>query len=173
MRRGFTLLELMVAIGVIAVIAAIIVPSYAIVRARAAQTTCLGNLKALGGALNLYLQDHQMMMPPLEAGRADKNESLPVIDNTLDKYVDDIRVFTCPAGRALAEKSGTSYYWNSLLSKPEPQSAVNLNFFGVVTDLSRIPIMVDKEGWHKHTDDKVNHLFADGHASNQLRLFTN
>ena len=46
-----------------------------------------------------------------------------------------------------------------------------LNFFGFVTDLSKIPVLVDKEGWHKNTEDKVNHLFADGHATKDLRLF--
>lgn len=178
MRRGFTLLELLIGIAVVAVLASIIVPSYGIVRARASSATCLSNLKALGTALNVYLQDHQMIMPVLEAGRADKNENVPVIDNTLDKYVNDQRVFICPAGRALGEKSGTSYYWNSLLSKgagtdddPQPMSALNLSFI-TTTDLGRIPIMVDKEGWHRHTDDKVNHLFADGHVSNQLKLFS-
>ena len=180
MKRGFTLIELLISIGVIALLASIIVPSYNIVLARGRQTTCLGNLKALGTALNVYLQDNRMIMPVLEAGRTDKNENVPVIDNTLDKYVDDQKVFICPAGRAVGEKSGTSYYWNSTLSKglgtneePQPMSAVNLNFLGSVTDLSKIPIMLDKEGWHRHTEDKVNHLFADGHASNQLRIFTN
>jgi prepilin-type processing-associated H-X9-DG protein len=33
-------------------------------------------------------------------------------------------------------------------------------------------VIVDKEGWHIRSEDKVNHLFADGHASNHLRLFT-
>jgi prepilin-type N-terminal cleavage/methylation domain-containing protein/prepilin-type processing-associated H-X9-DG protein len=178
MKRGFTLLEIMVAMAIAALAAAIIIPSYGIVRARAGSATCLANLKSLGTALNVYLQDHQMIMPVMEAGRTDRTENVPVIDNTLDKYVDDRRVFICPAGRAIAEKSGTSYYWNSLLSKgggttenPEPLSALNLNFFGA-TDLGRIPVMIDKEGWHKHTEDKVNHLFADGHVSNNLRLFS-
>lgn len=177
MKRGFTLLELLVSIGVIALLASIIVPSYSIVRARANSAGCVNNLKSLGVALNLYLADHEMMMPALESGRADKNENLPVIDNTLDKYVENQRCFICPAGRAMAEKTGTSYYWNSLLGKPVQQSALNLSFFGleVGTDIesSKIPILVDKEGWHKFTDDKVNHLFADGHVSNQLRLITN
>ena len=35
MKRGFTLVELLVSIGVIALLASIIVPSYSIVRARA------------------------------------------------------------------------------------------------------------------------------------------
>jgi prepilin-type processing-associated H-X9-DG protein len=47
-----------------------------------------------------------------------------------------------------------------------------LNFLSLATDLAKIPILVDKEGWHRHSEEKVNHLFADGHAANQLRLFT-
>jgi len=31
---------------------------------------------------------------------------------------------------------------------------------------------VDKEGWHRVNPTRVNHLFADGHSSNELRLFS-
>lgn len=168
MRRGFTLVELLVAIGVIAILTGIAIPSLSIARARADAARCLGNLRSLGVALNSYLSDNQMTMPPLAAARADRSEDVAVIDNTLDRYVDNAKVFTCPAGRKLAETTGTSYFWNSALSG---QTVASLNFFGFVTDLSKIPILVDKEGWHRHTEDKVNHLFADGHAANDLRLF--
>ena len=167
--RAFTLVELLITIAVVAALTAIAIPSLGVARARADATNCLGNLRGLGVALNAYLAEHQMTMPPLAAARADKNEDLPVIDNTLAAYVDTVRVFTCPAGRTLAETTGTSYFWNSALSG---QPVASLNFFGFVTDLSRIPVLVDKEGWHKHSRDKVNHLFADGHATKELRLFT-
>jgi prepilin-type processing-associated H-X9-DG protein len=108
-------------------------------------------------------------MPPLAAGRKSRSEALPVIDTTLAPYIADPRVFACPADRVLASETGTSYYWNSVLSG---QSAANLNFLSLATDLSKIPVLVDKEGWHRHSEEKVNHLFADGHAANQLRLFT-
>lgn len=169
MKRGFTLVELLVSIGVIAILTSIAIPSMYIVRARADSSKCLANLRALGIALNGYLSDNQMIMPTLEAARPSKAEDVSVIDNTLDRYVDSTAVFTCPAGKKIAETTGTSYYWNSAL---KGQSANALNLFGFVTDISKIPILVDKEGWHKYTDDKVNHLFADGHATNELRLFT-
>jgi len=169
MKRAFTLVEMLVTIGVIALLAAIVIPSLAVVRARAESAQCMANLRTLGVALNAYLADNQMRLPPLAAARRDRTEEVAVIDNTLDRYLDDQRVFTCPAGRALARQTGTSYFWNSAVSG---QPLASLNFLGFVTDLSRIPLLVDKEGWHRHTDDKVNHLFADGHATNQLRLFT-
>lgn len=166
--RGFTLIELLVSIGVLALLAAIAIPSLGIARARADAAQCLGNLRSLGVALNVYLGENHMTMPPLAAARADKIEDVAVIDNTLDRYLDSPRVFTCPAGRKIAETTGTSYFWNSALSG---QSLTSLNFFGFITDLSKIPLLVDKEGWHKNTEDKVNHLFADGHATKELRLF--
>jgi len=169
MRRGFTLIELLVSLAIIAVIAGLAVPIFATALARADAAKCLGNLRGLGVALNSYLGENQMTMPPLAAARASTREEVAVIDNTLDRYLDSPKVFTCPAGRKIAETTGTSYFWNSALSG---QSLGGLNFFGFVTDLTRIPVLVDKEGWHKNTEDKVNHLFADGHATKELRLFT-
>jgi prepilin-type processing-associated H-X9-DG protein len=32
-------------------------------------------------------------------------------------------------------------------------------------------VLVDKEGWHRRNPTRVNHLYADGHASWELRLF--
>jgi prepilin-type processing-associated H-X9-DG protein len=110
-----------------------------------------------------------MVMPPLAAGRRTRDEDVPVIDTTLESYAGDRKVFECPADRKVAAATGTSYYWNSALNG---QSALNLNLFGLGTDNSRIPVIVDKEGWHRHSEDKVNHLFADGHVQNKLRLFS-
>ncbi len=110
-----------------------------------------------------------MMMPELAAGRKSRDEDVPVIDTVLAPYLPDARVFVCPADRAgLAASTGTSYYWNSVLSG---QSAMNLNFLSLSTDVSKIPVVLDKEGWHRHVENRVNHLFADGHVANQLRLF--
>lgn len=167
--RGFTLLELLVVIAIVAVLAALAVPAVGYGISRANSAKCLGNLRMIGVGLHGWLSDNNMVMPPLVAGRKSRDEDVPVIDTVLAPYLPDPRVFACPADRELAVKTGTSYYWNSVLSG---QSAVNLNFLSLATDLSKIPVIVDKEGWHVHSEDKVNHLFADGHAANQLRLFT-
>ena len=167
--KGFTLIEILVVIVIIAVLSAIAVPAIRSGLARAESAKCLGNLRGLGAGLNGWLADNSMIMPPLAAGRKSRSEDVPVIDTVLAPYLPDPRIFACPADKALAAATGTSYYWNSVLSG---QPAVNLNFLSFVTDLSKIPVIVDKEGWHVHSEDKVNHLFADGHAANQLRLFT-
>jgi prepilin-type processing-associated H-X9-DG protein len=85
-------------------------------------------------------------------------------------YVTDMGVFRCPADdRNLWESSGTSYLWNWKLNG-QKLAAARVAFVskGIIDEPSRIMVMGDKEGFHPHLDNKVNVLYADGHASNEL-----
>jgi len=55
---GFTLIELLVVIAIIAVLAAILFPVFAQARERARAASCLSNLKQLGLATMMYVQDY-------------------------------------------------------------------------------------------------------------------
>jgi prepilin-type N-terminal cleavage/methylation domain-containing protein/prepilin-type processing-associated H-X9-DG protein len=168
-RRAFTLMELVVVVGVIAILVVITVPAYQRVTATGRSTACLSNLRQLGAALNLYLGEHQMIMPELKAGRISREDDVPVLDNTLNRYVENEAIFLCPADDRHGRASGTSYSWNVALNG---QAVSNLNFLGVINELSKVPIMGDKEGFHRHLKDQVNILYGDGHATQGLRLST-
>jgi len=58
MRQGFTLIELLVVIAIIAILAAILFPVFAQAREKARQSVCSSNLKQLGIAQQMYLQDY-------------------------------------------------------------------------------------------------------------------
>lgn len=58
LRHGFTLIELMIVVAVIAVLIAILVPSLAASRVRARTTVCASNLRGLGIATSLYLDEN-------------------------------------------------------------------------------------------------------------------
>jgi prepilin-type N-terminal cleavage/methylation domain-containing protein/prepilin-type processing-associated H-X9-DG protein len=60
---AFTLIELLVVIAIIAVLAAILFPVFAAARDKARQATCLSNLRQIGAALELYVQDYDERMP--------------------------------------------------------------------------------------------------------------
>src|SRR5262249_31195625 len=62
-RRGFTLIELLVVIAVIAILAAILFPVFAQARAKARQASCLSNLRQIGTALSVYVQDYDEILP--------------------------------------------------------------------------------------------------------------
>jgi prepilin-type N-terminal cleavage/methylation domain-containing protein/prepilin-type processing-associated H-X9-DG protein len=166
---GFTLLEILVVLVIVGVLAGLAVPMYQRVVEGGRATGCISNLRNIGAALNLYLAENNMTMPTLKAGRASLDDDVPVIDNTLQKYAQEKAIFACPSDKKYAAATGTSYSWNSGLNG---QSATNLNFLGLVKDTGHIPILGDKEGFHPYTDSKVNILYADGHATKEVKFFT-
>ncbi|MCG3177976.1 MAG: hypothetical protein BIFFINMI_00299 [Phycisphaerae bacterium] len=69
-RRGFTLIELMVVIGIIALLIGILMPSLGAAREVARSAKCASNLRQLGLAAAMYLKDNNGQFPPF---RLDKN----------------------------------------------------------------------------------------------------
>ena len=166
-RAALTILELLVVIAIIALLSTLLVPIYRRVTETGRAAACLSNLRQVGVGLAAYLTDNNNTMPILKTARELLSDQVPVIDTTLDKYVTTKAVFACPADRKFAAASGTSYLWNVTLNG---QTLGNLNFLGLVDEHSRIPILADKEGFHPYTKDKVNILYADGHATKELKF---
>ena len=167
---AFTLMELLVVIGIIAVLAGLAYPAYQHVTQNAKAAACLSNLRQISAGLSSYLNDHDMIMPTLMTARDSKQTDVPVIDNTLNPYVPNPAVFGCPAdNKRFYDITGTSYCWDVALNG---QPLASLNFLKVVTDPTHIPILYDKEGFHPYLDNKVNILYADGHATKDAKFFT-
>jgi prepilin-type N-terminal cleavage/methylation domain-containing protein len=64
-RDAFTLVELLVVLGIIAIVTALLIPSLQAARAQANRTRCLSNIREIGQGIAVYLHDFRQL-PPME-----------------------------------------------------------------------------------------------------------
>ena len=110
MKRNFTLLELLVVIGILALLAGIALPVMSHARESARRVSCISNLRQLGTALELYGAASGYCLPVC-SGSYDP-EAGPSIREVLSSYVSGNEgVWHCPSDPQ-QKRSGGSYDWN-------------------------------------------------------------
>jgi prepilin-type N-terminal cleavage/methylation domain-containing protein len=101
-RGGFTLTELLVVIGIIAVLLGILLPALAAARKSAKRTQCSNNLRQIGIGVLTYTADSKGLVPYISEWNPytiyTNNGNDPVSDArpTLLSLVNDYHVFYCP-----------------------------------------------------------------------------
>lgn len=165
--RGLTIVEILVVVAILGILVGIGVPSYRMMKANARSTLCAGKLREIGIALNQYFGDHGMTYPTLVAARESREQDDPSLDTVLLEYLGDEFAFQCPADHELFEKTGSSYFWNSLVNG---QKTSNLELLGMKGHPSGIPLVSDKENFHEDVGDGVNVLYGDGHVLREVQF---
>jgi prepilin-type N-terminal cleavage/methylation domain-containing protein/prepilin-type processing-associated H-X9-DG protein len=175
--RGFTLVELLVVIGIIALLISILLPTLSKARESANRAKCLANLKSIGQAMTLYAQTNQGRLPnqnPRQTALDYDGVNVTLVE-FYKAVLDSPGVFHCPSDRddapedittadpTLPNSARVSYDFYSIYWMPE--------FGPQVTRLKNAPVSWDWDGGSSVKTELQNHgnkggnvLFSDGHA---------
>lgn len=192
-RQAFTLVELLVVIAIIAVLAAMLFPAFAKARAKARSTRCVANLKQIGAATLMYVDDYDGLLP-WAVDCADKYAPeiwshapqyqmwipyMPRHKDVLDPYIRNREIWHCPAdqgydeledsgialnGRPTAfEAFGSSYMYQTIIT-------FEGGYLNGLKDPSGTNLFFDGHGaWHGgkgFAARRWNVLYGDGHVKN-------
>lgn len=131
-RRGFTLIELLVVIAIVAITAAILFPVFSRAREVARQSSCGSNMRQIGMAIRMYLQDNDGECFPHHLYDSDVEANGAVISLEPEKpwtvifspYVKSHAVYYCPTdpvGRTMSQAMDLVTYMQKEL--PELEAA--------------------------------------------------
>lgn len=122
-KKAFTLVELLVVIGIIAVLIGILLPSLHKARMQAQQTVCASNLHQIGTCLLMFVNEHQQRLPfvvePVWRPDGTKDFNLDPFDfatypdsfaSVMEPYIKTKDIYHCPS---------------ALLGYPEPQMTMS------------------------------------------------
>ncbi|MEN6345241.1 MAG: DUF1559 domain-containing protein [Armatimonadia bacterium] len=185
-RTGFTLIELLVVIAIIAILAAILFPVFARAREKARQASCQSNLKQIGLAFAMYVQDYDERFPRGATYVAPATILDPLNQGEwfleLAPYIKNTQVYNCPSAVRTGFSSGgltdtslgfgVGYTRNQFI---DTDPIANIEYPAACILLTegtnnyfRIYCKASEGGnyaynWDRHNEG-CNYLFVDGHV---------
>ena len=184
-RRAFTLVELLVVITVVAILVGLAVPVFSSVQENGRNVKCVGNLRQISGALNLYAQDHANHLPQRYYGSDATGQKIGYCEVILS-YVDPGRtpatsdlakaLFVCPSQKIANYPAdpgyGMNYFYDNAslgIVSSATQTILLAETAGPTGLGSRNADRNNAPGANGKLDDtrhrgQANYLFFDGHV---------
>lgn len=164
--KGFTLVELLIVMAVIALLITLATPSVMNVMVLARRTYCLKNLQNVGVSLRMYLNESNDVLPVAAEMPSQKLTDAPSIAEVLSKYLGgNSKTLRCPADtdKNYWRSEGSSYEYASLLGG----RTVSKLFLTKAWGEDKVPVLFDYEEFHGEHEKlgSRNFLYADGHAA--------
>jgi prepilin-type N-terminal cleavage/methylation domain-containing protein/prepilin-type processing-associated H-X9-DG protein len=92
-KKAFTLIELLVVAAIIGILASFLLPTIGKVRRNAKKAVCINNLRQIGVATYMYIDEHTHKFPRcLTSVEPDH-----LWYHDLEPYIDDREIFNCPS----------------------------------------------------------------------------
>lgn len=167
--KAFTLVEMLLAVGLIVLLASLIYPAIGDMMDRAHRTSCASNLRQIATAVQQVAQDNGNVFPKIE-GNPDDPVYPPEIGakslrEVLEPYGFKPQNLRCNADIRRNNhfaKTGSSYEWFTLVDD-EVTSAPKIYLSSGVLMLppSKLPMAADYDSVH---NGLKNVLFVDGHV---------
>ncbi len=114
-RCGFTLIEILIVVAIIALLAAILFPAFSRVREGARRSSCLSNTKQIGLATMQYAQDYDETMVNVYTYYGPGLTNCARWQDMLQPYLKSYAVVACPS-----QNTPTSYATNRPPGTPNP-----------------------------------------------------